>query len=186
MADLPRTFVSFSSSDYNYYTMMTAWKANENIDFDFADFQLNDAIRSQNEYYIKSICGGKIRRSDTFILLIGEDTYQKDNYVEAEIEAAVEKGCRLIGANLNGCRFKDHLCPWFFMNLGALFVPYSPHIVAAALRQWHRPPPESNLTTGNWYFYDWLYTNLGYTLGPTTATWPKKTIWDYLLTSGKV
>lgn len=43
---LPRTVVSFSSTDYDYYTLMTAWKANENIDFDFADFQLNDAIQS--------------------------------------------------------------------------------------------------------------------------------------------
>src|SRR5689334_9235684 len=113
MADLARTFVSFSSTDYLYYTLMTAWKANENIDFNFADFQLNDAIRSQNPYYIKSVCAAKIRRSDTFILLIGNDTFTKDNYVKAEIEAAIEKGCCLIEVNLNDCRFRDALCPWF-------------------------------------------------------------------------
>lgn len=106
--------------------------------------------------------------------------------MKAEVEAAVEKGCRLIGANINGCRFMDHLCPWFFMNLGALFVPYSPHIVAEALKPWRRPLPESNLVTCNWYFDDWVYTSLGYTLGSTTAAWPKKTIWDYLLASGKL
>lgn len=49
---LPRTFVGFSSSNISYYRMMCAWKANEHIDFDFADFQLDDAINSENEYYI--------------------------------------------------------------------------------------------------------------------------------------
>ena len=43
---LPRTFVGFSSTDIGRYRMMMAWKANENIDFDFADFQLDDAINS--------------------------------------------------------------------------------------------------------------------------------------------
>ncbi len=128
----------------------------------------------------------KIRRSDTFVLLIGNDTFLKDNYVKAEIEAGVEKGCRLIGVNLNGCRFMDGLCPWFFMDLGALFVPDSPHIVAEALKPWTRPLPASNLTAGNWYFYDSVYTNLGYTLGPRTATWPKKSIFDYLMENVKL
>jgi hypothetical protein len=64
--------------------MMCAWKANANIDFNFADFQLDDAIKSHNEYYIKSVCAAKIRRADTFVLLIGNDTYQKDGYVKAE------------------------------------------------------------------------------------------------------
>jgi|KBSMisStandDraft_5_1062788.scaffolds.fasta_scaffold1849412_1 Thoeris protein ThsB, TIR-like domain len=89
---------------------------------------------------------GEIRRADTFVLLIGNDTYRKDNYVKAEVEAAVEKGCRLIGVNLSGSRFVDGLSPWFFRNRGALYVPYSPHIVAEALKPWKRPPPESNMT----------------------------------------
>ena len=38
---------------------MCAWKANENIDFNFADFQLEEAIDSENEYYIKSRCRDK-------------------------------------------------------------------------------------------------------------------------------
>ena len=53
---LPRTFVSFSSTDIRYYRTMQMWKANENIDFNFADFQLDEAINSQNPYYIKSVC----------------------------------------------------------------------------------------------------------------------------------
>jgi antiphage defense system Thoeris ThsB-like protein len=79
---LPRTFVSFSSTDIGCYHMMCAWKANEHIDFDFADFQLDEAINSQNPQYIKTVCRTKIRQSDTFILLIGSDTWLKTTFGE--------------------------------------------------------------------------------------------------------
>jgi hypothetical protein len=41
---LPRTFVGFSSKDMLNYRLMCAWKAHEHIDFDFADFQLGEAM----------------------------------------------------------------------------------------------------------------------------------------------
>ena len=75
MTNLPRTFVSFSNADKGRYDLMCAWKAHEHIDFDFADFQLDEAINSQTPYYIKSVCTAKVRLTDTFALLIGGDTY---------------------------------------------------------------------------------------------------------------
>ena len=166
MADLPRTFVSFSSTDKGRYDLMRAWKAHEHIDFNFADFQLDEAVNSQTPYYIKSACAAKVRLADTFVLLIGNDTYTKTVFVKDEVEAAVEKGCRLIGVNLNNCRFKDGLCPDFFANVGALFVPFSSRIMAEALT-WQRQ--------GNspwYYFFDEVYTRLGYQLIGTTAVLP--------------
>src|SRR3954451_19303676 len=133
MADLPRTFVSFSSTDKGRYDLMCAWKAQQHIAFNFADFQLDEAINSTTPYYIKSVCAAKVRRADTFVLLIGDDTYTKTVFVKDEVEVAIEKGCRLIGANLNNCRFKDGLCPDFFADVGALFVACSPRILAEAL-----------------------------------------------------
>jgi hypothetical protein len=105
--ELARTFVSFSSTDIQRYHMMCAWKAHEHIDFNFADFQLEEAVKSNSPYYIKSKCAAKIRRADTFVLLIGADTYTKTQFVEPAGEAAIEKRCRLIGVNLNNGRFKD-------------------------------------------------------------------------------
>src|SRR6478752_1767920 len=133
MADIPRTFVSFSSTDKSRYDLMCAWKAHEHIDFNFADFQLDEAINSQTPYYVKSVCAAKVHRVDTFVLLIGDDTYTKTVFVKHEVEAAVEKGCRLIGVNLNNCRLKDELCPDFFSTVGAMFVPFSSRIIAQAL-----------------------------------------------------
>jgi hypothetical protein len=54
--------------------MMCAWKAQENIDFNFCDLQLEEAIDSTNEQYIKRVCRGKLNRAGTYILLIGADT----------------------------------------------------------------------------------------------------------------
>jgi hypothetical protein len=166
MPPLPRTFVSFSSADKVRYDLMCAWKAHEHIDFNFADFQLDEAINSQTPYYIKSVCAAKIRRADTFILLIGNDTYTKTVFVKDEVETAVEKGCRLIGANLNNCRVKDALCPDFFANVGALFVPFSSRIIAEALT-WQK------LGTSPWYYFlDEEYKRLGYQLIGKTAVLP--------------
>jgi hypothetical protein len=164
---LARTFVSFSSTDIGRYFMMCAWKANEHIKFDFADFQLDERINSQNPSYIKSVCRNKINKVDTFVLLIGDDTWRKTEFVQSEVEVAIEKGCRLIGVNLNHGRFQDSLCPYFFMNKGALFVPFSPRILAEALR-W----TPGNNSTSAYYFFDHVYTNLGYELNGTTATLP--------------
>jgi hypothetical protein len=145
---------------------MRAWKAHEHIDFNFVDFQLDEAVNSQTPYYIKSVCAAKVRLADTLVLLIGNDTYTKTVFVKDEVEAAVEKGCRMIGVNLNNCRFKDALCPHFFTDVGALFVPFSRRIMAEALT-WQRQG------TSPWYYFvDEVYTRLGYQLIGTTAVLP--------------
>jgi hypothetical protein len=171
MADLARTFVSFSSTNKSRYDLMKAWNAHEHINFNFADFQLDEAINSQTPYYIKSVCAAKIRRADTFILLIGNDTYTKTVFVQDEVEAAIEKGCRLIGANLNDCRFKDALCPWFFADKGAIFVPFSSRILVKALA-WSKPTRNPALPD-DWIFPDQLYANHGYQLVGNTAVLPE-------------
>jgi MTH538 TIR-like domain (DUF1863) len=166
-----RAFVSFSSTDIGRYHMMCAWKANEHIDFNFADFQLDEAINSENENYIKRTCREKIRQADTFVLLIGNDTFTKTTFVKWEAEVAIEKGCRLIGVNINNCRFKDRwLCPYFFADKGAVFVPFSSRIVAEAMK----PHRFESLTgqTRDFHFYDHIYTGLGYQLVGDTAILP--------------
>jgi hypothetical protein len=170
---LPRTFVGFSSSDILRYRMMCAWKAHEHIDFDFADFQLDAAINSQNEYYIKGLIRRKIVRSDTYALLIGTDTYTKTTYVKWEVEVAIETGCRLIGININNRRFKDTFCPYFFADKRALFVPFSSRIVGEALAPWRLDPPITG-QPNDFHFYDHVYTRLGYRLIGDTAVLPEE------------
>jgi hypothetical protein len=64
-------------------------------------------------------------------------------------------------------------CPSFFASVGALFVPFSPKIVAHALdsRNWQRPiPPHFE----HYYFVDLIYANLGYALDGNVAKVPPK------------
>jgi len=72
-----------------------------------------------------------------YILLIGEDTKSKYKYVRWEAEVAIEKGCTIIGVNLDGNRFVNPLtCPTIIKNIGAIFVPFSPTIIKYALENY--------------------------------------------------
>lgn len=154
---LPRTFVGFSSSDIHYYRLMLAWKEHEHIDFNFADCQLAQEINSENEDYIKRKCRERIGLAGTFISLIGQDTRSKYKYVRWEAEVALEKGCRIIGVNLDGSRqIVDATCPPIIKDIGAIFVPFSPKIIAHALTDWKMKEK------GNWYYKDEIYQRLGY------------------------
>lgn len=153
----PRVYVGFSSTDIKKYWLMTAWKENENIDFDFTDCQLNDEINSENEAYIKKKCRERINMAGKYIMLIGDDTKYKHKYVVWEAEVAIEKNCTIIGANLDGSRkMKSDTCPVVIRDIGAIFVPFSPKIINYALQN-YKMHDDSN------YFYkDEVYKNLGY------------------------
>ena len=154
---LPRTFVGFSSTDIRSYRLMQAWKANEHIDFDFADCQLSSEISSEDENYIKRKCRERINMAGKYVMLIGEDTRNKYKYVRWEAEVAIEKGCTIIGVNLDGSRqIVEKTCPPIIRDIGAIFVPYSPKIIAYALENY------KTKESGNYYYKDEVYRQLGY------------------------
>ena len=155
---LPRTFVGFSSTDIHYYRLMQAWKANENIDFNFTDCQLQNEINSDNEGYIKQECRKRINMAGKYVLLIGKDTKSKHKYVRWEAEVAIEKGCTIIGVNLDGSRsMVRETCPPIIRGIGAIFVPFSPSIVAYAIGNYKMHDDNYN------YHYKYsVYKRLGY------------------------
>jgi hypothetical protein len=147
---------------------MLAWKAHEHIDFDFCDCQLQSELNSEDEDYIKRKCRARINMVGTYVLLIGVDTRSKHKYVRWEAEIAREKERRIIGVNLDGWRRVNvETCPPVIRDVGAMFVPFSPHIVAHALQ--HAKREESN----NWEFKDETYGQLGYVLTGNRADRPK-------------
>lgn len=134
---LQRTFVGFSSTDINYYRMMLAWKENENIDFDFANLQLQKEVNSEDENYIKRICRNRINQAGYFIQLIGDDTRYKYKYVRWEAEVAIEKNCTIIGVNINGSKkFDAERTPKVITDIGAIFIPFSSKIINYALENY--------------------------------------------------
>ncbi len=119
---LPRTFVGFSSTDIHYWYLMLAWKENENIDFNFTNCQLHKEIRSNDEAYIKRVVRERINMAGKYAMLIGEDTRYKYKYVRWEAEVAIEKGCTIIGINLDKSRtFVERTCPPIIRDIGAIF-----------------------------------------------------------------
>ncbi len=154
---LPRTFVGFSSSDINCYRLMQAWKEHEHIDFNFADCQLATEINSEDEQYIKRKCRARIDKASKYIMLIGDDTRFKHKYVGWEAEVAKEKGCVIIGVNLNSSRKADQNCPSVINNIGAIFVPFSAKIIKHAIENY------SMNNDNNYHYNDSIYQQLGYT-----------------------
>jgi hypothetical protein len=171
---LPRTFVSFSSTDYSSYNLMCAWKAKENIDFNFIDCQLAQALRSEDENYIKSKCRERIGMASTFLTIIGKDTKWKYKYVRWEAEVAIEKKCRLICVDLDNSRFMNSdTCPKILQDAGAVFVPFSPPIIKHALESYEYHDKS------DWIYNDGFYTELGYRLIGNTAIFiPKPKPWE--------
>lgn len=153
---LPRTFVGFSSTDIHYYRLMQAWKKNTNIDFNFTDCQLAQEIRSEDEAYIKRRCRERIDMAGKFIQLIGQNTRWKYKYVRWEAEVALEKGCTIIGVNLDGSRqMVEETCPPVIRDVGAIFVSFSPSIIKYALENYRM------YDSGNYYYRDDVYKSLG-------------------------
>ncbi len=152
---LPRTFVGFSSTDIHFYRLMQAWKANEKIDFDFADCQLENEIRSEDEAYIKSRCRERINMASKYVMLIGKDTKSKHKYVRWEAEVAIEKKCVIIGVNLDGSKqMIEETCPPIIKNIGAVFVPFSPRILAHAIQNYKMN------ASGNYVYNEAFYREL--------------------------
>ena len=165
-------FVGFSSTDIGHFNLMQAWKAHDKIEFNFRDCQLEQAIRSEDEYYIKQLCRARINMASTYVLLIGKDTKYKRKYVLWETQVALEKRCKMIGVNLDNDRFMNpDTCPRVMQDVGAIFVPFSSRIVSEALKL-------DRQVKDNWHFVDSVYERLGYQIEgrkakliPTPAPW---------------
>lgn len=139
------------------YWLMLAWKENEKIDFNFTDCQLQKEIDSENEQYIKRLCRERINMAGKYIQLIGQDTRTKHKFVRWELEVAIEKKCTIIGVNLDMSRQRNSdTCPPLMNDIGALFIPFSPKIIAYALAN------EVNEAKGNFHYKPEIYQSLGY------------------------
>ncbi len=154
---LPKTIVGYSIADIEYYRMMLAWRGKECIDFHFTDCGLAQESNLTDGEHIKALVRQRIGAGDKYAFLIGEDTWFRYPHVHWEAEVALAQGCTVIGVNLNGARrIVERTCPPALMNVGAVFVPFSPRILAYALVNYRMRE------RGNWHFPDEVYRQLGY------------------------
>jgi len=95
--------------------------------------------------------------SGTYIMLIGKATRSKHKYVRWEAEFAIEKKCRVIGVNLDYSRRVDvERAYQSSADIGAVFVSYSPKIIAYALEHF-----QMGETGKNYHYPKTVYAKLG-------------------------
>ena len=160
-----KTYVCFDGDeDIRYYRMMTAWKANDNLPFDFHDaHDLNTARDSSQEESIKRQLRVRFENSKTFIVLIGQKTKSLRKFVKWEMEVAVKLGLPIIGVNLDGSRGQTALCPAAIFNTLSVYIPFNLKIIQHAMNHW----PSEHATkskageSGAFYYKDSVFQQLG-------------------------
>ena len=153
--ELPKTWVGFSSTDAGYFEAMMCWRDAENIPFNFTTTFLHRQPERQDRAFVKNYCAEQLAPGSRYIFLINRDTRYTCKYVQWEAEVAVDRKCTIIGVNLDGARRMIRAtCPPVIRDVGALFVAFSPAVVAHALRHYRM------VADGHYYYPDMLYDEL--------------------------
>ncbi|ELB2789774.1 MULTISPECIES: TIR domain-containing protein [Aeromonas] len=122
-----KTYIIFDAdSDIAQYRLMTAWKENEKIDFDFHDaHELNNLTSSASEEQIKRKLRERLVNTKQAIVLVGESTKNLHKFVRWEIEVAIDMDLPIVAVNLdkqNGGT--DKTPPILNKNAYFVSVPY--------------------------------------------------------------
>ncbi|MHA1279470.1 MAG: TIR domain-containing protein [Candidatus Helarchaeota archaeon] len=161
-----KTYVCFDAdNDMHWYTLMLAWKENEQIAFNFHNaHEINNLRDGSPEETIKRKLRERLQNTKVLVVLIGDHTKNLFKYVRWEIEYAIEKDIPIIGVNLNKKKRRDNdLCPPLLKDELAIHIPYGQKIMDHALNNW----PESHRKyrndgkTGPYYYLDSVYSDLG-------------------------
>lgn len=157
MAYKNKTYVCFDAdNDIRYYRLMTAWKENERIAFNFHNaHEINNLRDGSSEETIKRKLRERLQNTKVLVVLIGDHTKNLYRYVRWEIEYAIENDIPIIAVNLNGKRLRDEkLCPPILRDELAIHIPYGQKILNYALNNWsdnHMKHSREGKT--GWYYY---------------------------------
>lgn len=161
-----KTYVIFDGDeDMRAYRLMTAWKSNEKMDFNFYNaHDLNSARDSSTEESIKSQLRVRMANAKQVIVLVGEKTKNLRKFIPWEIELARKKDLPIIVVNLNGNRKDDSsLCPRAIGNtIYTIHVSFNAKIIQYALDNFPAAySKHKNEKIGNYYYRDSVYERLG-------------------------
>lgn len=161
-----KTYVAFDGdTDMWAYRLMTAWKSNENMDFNFYNaHDLNSARDTSTEESIKTQLRIRMVNAKQMILLIGENTKNLRKFVPWEIELARKKDIPIIVVNLNKDRGYDSThCPSAVgSDIYTMHVSFNAKIIQYALD--HFPSSYDAYKSqyqGNYHYRESVYKELG-------------------------
>ncbi|MDR2544896.1 MAG: TIR domain-containing protein [Methanobrevibacter sp.] len=139
MAYRNKTYIAFDGdTDMDYYNMLKAWKANNNIDFDFYDaHELNTARDSSLTESIKNQLRVRFDNSKVFVILVGKNTKWNRKYIPWEIKQAVNRDLPIIVVNINNKRkMCNETCPKLLRKKLAIHIPFKSKILQYAIQTW--------------------------------------------------
>lgn len=168
MAYRNKTFVSFASGDIANYRLMTAWRANQNIDFDFHNaHDLNTALDTSHPETIRRRLRERLASTKQIVMLLGSSTRlvasRPSRFLYYEVEVIRRLGLPVVFANLNGSRVAEEaFMPVELQADLTLSVSFQPSIIKFALDDWvGRFPAERRTATGPHYYKASVYQRLG-------------------------
>lgn len=141
MAYRNRTYVAFASEDIAYYRIMTAWKANDHIDFDFYDaHDLNVALDTSTPETIKTRLRARLQNTKQAVLLASPNAKRKaadkNSFLAYEISLLLEYKIPIVIANLDGSRdvkLANTPSSLIGTNQSMLFTSFQAKIIREAL-----------------------------------------------------
>lgn len=157
-----KTYVIFDGDkDIRYYRLMTAWKSNDKIDFDFHDahefITISDRSSEENT---KRKLRERFKSAKQVIVLVGESTKNLYRFVRWEIEVAQNLGLPIIVVNLSNIRSIDTVrCPAILRRADAIHISFNQKIIKYALDEF--PEFETKSEGQDWSYKDSVYKKLG-------------------------
>ncbi|WP_433475015.1 TIR domain-containing protein [Spirillospora sp. CA-142024] len=154
-----KTYVAFASEDINYYRLMTAWRDNEHIDFNFLD--AHDLAQARDTSLPETIRRSlRLRLANTKqAIILGSAKGKKKagdgkSFLYYEVEVISKLDLPVIIANLDGDRFIDeNFIPQRFIDddYYTLSVSFQPRIIRYALDNYAPAYAVSNKKGAHYY-----------------------------------
>ncbi len=131
-----KTYIIFDAdTDMKHYRLMTAWKENQKIDFDFHNaHDLNVLINRASEEQIKRKLRERLKNTKQAVVLVGEKTKNLYKFVRWEIEVCIELDIPIIAVNLDKKNRATELTPPILKNRACFVsIPYGINTIRFAL-----------------------------------------------------
>ncbi|MEV6717286.1 TIR domain-containing protein [Lentzea sp. NPDC051208] len=163
-----KTYVAFAGEDINYYWMMTAWRKNTHIDFDF--FNAHDLAQARDSSLPETIRRSlRYRLANTKqVVMLGSakaksKASQPSSFLFYEIEVIARLNLPVVVANLDGDRSIDkNFIPQRFLdsNYYTMSVSFQPKIIQFAL-DGYVPAFATGQNVGPHYYEPGIYAKVG-------------------------
>ncbi len=152
-----KTYIIFDAdTDMHYYRLMTAWKENEKIDFDFHNAHLfNNLTPLASEEQIKKKLRERMSNTKQVIVLVGEKTKNLHKFVRWEIEIAQKLDLPIIAVNIDKENCSTDKTPPILKNSYYVSVPLEIKKIKYALDKFPTEYHKNKSNGPSERYYNW-------------------------------